>query len=59
MAADPGRALAAGLSLRPLEDTIADTWAWMQQAQPEPAPGWGMSADREAELLAEWSPTAS
>ncbi len=55
MAADPGRALAAGMTLRPLEETIADTWAWLQQAQPDPAPGWGMPTDQEAALLAEWS----
>lgn len=26
------RALAAGLVIRPLEDTMADTWAWLQEA---------------------------
>jgi 2'-hydroxyisoflavone reductase len=55
MAADPGRAIAAGMTVRPLEETIADTWAWLQQANPEPAPGWGTPTDQEAALLAEWS----
>jgi 2'-hydroxyisoflavone reductase len=55
MAADPTRALNSGLSPRPLTETIADTWDWMKQEQPSPAPGWGLSGDREAELLDLWS----
>jgi 2'-hydroxyisoflavone reductase len=57
------RALAAGLRLRPLEETIADTLAWARQAGPThpqvdaggrvrtPA---GLSVEREAELLHHW-----
>jgi nucleoside-diphosphate-sugar epimerase len=48
---------AAGLRWRPLADTVADTWAWMN-ALPQP---WhpsprtpGLAPDREAELLAAW-----
>lgn len=48
---------AAGLTWRPLADTVADTWAW-QRSVPE---GWepsamtpGLAPDREKELLAAW-----
>jgi hypothetical protein len=48
---------AAGLRWRPLAETVADTWAWMQ-AVPDgwhPAPrAPGLAPDREAELLAAW-----
>lgn len=51
-------AAAAGLSWRPLSETVADTWTW-QRTLPG---GWaanertpGLAADREAELLAAWS----
>jgi nucleoside-diphosphate-sugar epimerase len=54
MAADPTRALNTGLSPRPLTETVADTLAWMKDENPAPAPGWGLSAEREAELLALW-----
>jgi 2'-hydroxyisoflavone reductase len=47
----------AGLTWRPLRDTVADTWAW-QRAVPD---GWtpngltpGLAPDREAELLTAW-----
>ncbi len=56
LAADPTRAVAAGLSYRPLTQTISDTWDWIKDAQPELVAGWGISADREAELLAAWRP---
>jgi 2'-hydroxyisoflavone reductase len=32
MAGDTRRALAAGLRCRPVEQTVADTWAWVQEA---------------------------
>lgn len=54
LAADPGRSLAAGLSPRPLTQTVADTWSWIQQDQPPMVQGWGISADREHELLTRW-----
>lgn len=50
------KALAAGLVCRPVEETAADTWAWLQeiggippQRPDRPAPG--IDADREAALL--------
>jgi 2'-hydroxyisoflavone reductase len=55
LAADPTRALNTGLSPRPLIDTIADTWAWIRAEEPVPVPGWGLSVDREQELLTLWS----
>jgi nucleoside-diphosphate-sugar epimerase len=54
LAADPTKALAAGLSPRALTQTIADTWDWVTQKQPAPVPGWGITSEREAELLAAW-----
>lgn len=39
---DVGRALAAGLSVRPVAETVADTWAWLR-ALPGPPP---LRADR-------------
>jgi 2'-hydroxyisoflavone reductase len=48
------RALAAGLRLRPLADTVRDTLAW-DAARPADAPRRaGLAPDREAELLAAW-----
>ncbi|MEV4752311.1 hypothetical protein AB0K21_38650 [Streptosporangium sp. NPDC049248] len=35
--ADVGAALAEGLTTRPLRETLADTWAWLQ-AEGDPAP---------------------
>jgi 2'-hydroxyisoflavone reductase len=50
--ADPGAALAAGLTLRPLADTVRDTLA---TAEPQTEPPVGrLGAEREAELLREW-----
>jgi nucleoside-diphosphate-sugar epimerase len=46
MAHDPGPAVAAGLRLRPVGDTARDSLE---------APVHGISAEREAELLAAWS----
>lgn len=51
--ADVSRALAAGLTFRPLEETVRDTLAWAGTKD-----GWaddvGLRPDRERELLAEW-----
>ncbi len=58
MAADPARAVAAGLRTRPVEQTIADTWTWLQQAEPEPTPGWGSAPEDEARLLGAWQAAA-
>lgn len=50
LAADPSAALLAGLRLRPLHETVADTLAWALD-QPQPASP-GLPPEREAELLA-------
>ena len=52
MAADPAKAYAAGLSPRPLADTIRDTLAWTRTVEQPAEPG--LSPDREQELLAAW-----
>jgi 2'-hydroxyisoflavone reductase len=52
--ANASRAVAAGLTFRPLEDTVRATLA--EAALTDPA---GMKPEREAELLAEWSALAS
>lgn len=52
---DPSRALAAGLSVRPLEESIGDTWGWDRTRADAPLrDGIGVSLEREAELLAAW-----
>jgi 2'-hydroxyisoflavone reductase len=51
-AASPAAAMAAGLRLRPLADTIRDTLEWCNgQSQPTTA---GPPPEREAELLTTW-----
>jgi 2'-hydroxyisoflavone reductase len=52
--ADASRAVAAGLTFRPLEDTIRATLAEAMLTEEA-----GMKPDREAELLTEWSALAS
>lgn len=46
-------ALEAGLDLRPLPDSIADTLAWSLRQQGEPMKGAGLPEDDERALLAE------
>lgn len=62
LAADISRALGSGLSLRPLEDTVADTLAWVRERGPGgpplktagvTIPPAGLSRERELGLLAE------
>jgi 2'-hydroxyisoflavone reductase len=54
-AASPARAHAAGLTPRPLADTVAQTHA-AEQADPTPTPdGIGLTDDQEADLLARWT----
>lgn len=51
------RAEAAGLSCRPLWDTVADTWVWLSNNRPvahERSGDHGMAPAREAALLGEW-----
>jgi len=55
------RALAAGLTFRPLATTAAETLAWFR-AQPPARQAKlraGLSAEREAELLARWHAAAA
>jgi len=57
---DATRAEAAGLRCRPIAETVADVWAWLQGGGPEaegedwlsPHAATGMSAEREREVLA-------
>lgn len=56
-AADSSRALAAGLHIRPLRETVRDTLAWARVAEKRPgALKAGLSPEREAELLAAAGP---
>ncbi|WP_030691832.1 NAD-dependent epimerase/dehydratase family protein [Streptomyces globisporus] len=55
--ADVSRALASGLRCRAVEETVADTWAWLESLggvapQRPDRQGAGLSPEREAELLA-------
>ena len=53
------RAKQAGLSLRPVAETLRDTIAWAQQAEIETVRGAGLSAAEEQELLARFAASAS
>ncbi|MGW6706199.1 NAD-dependent epimerase/dehydratase family protein [Streptomyces sp. NPDC054956] len=53
---DVSKALAAGLKCRPVEETVADTWAWLQELggvapQRSDRPSKGISPEKEAALL--------
>ena len=48
------RAIETGLQPRPLEDTVRDTLAWIDESGAGPMEGWGITDEREAELLAAW-----
>jgi 2'-hydroxyisoflavone reductase len=49
------RAIAQGLTFRPITETVVDTLTWDQQRDPEPAERRaGMKPEREIELLALW-----
>jgi 2'-hydroxyisoflavone reductase len=52
MASDPTAAFTSGLTPRPVVETVADTLTWIQAEQPPEVEGWGVSAEREAQLLA-------
>jgi 2'-hydroxyisoflavone reductase len=49
--ADVSSARAAGLTFRPLEETVRDTLAWDEARDEPPAPGVGLAPERERELL--------
>jgi nucleoside-diphosphate-sugar epimerase len=65
--ADVSRALTAGLSFRPVEETVRDTLAWAQAVDETAAPlasgmaigEAGMEPERESELLADWNSVRS
>ncbi len=50
---DVSRALAAGMPVRPIEDTVRDTLAWVRDAGL--GGGSPLTREREATLLTEWS----
>ena len=52
-----GRALAAGLTFRPVAATVADTLAWLATRPAGYAWRAGLSAEREAGLLRDWHAT--
>ena len=54
---DVAPSLEAGLTIRPLAETVRDTNAWLD-ATPEAAVS-GISLDRERELLDAWGPAAN
>ena len=49
---DVSKAIAAGLKFRPLEETVRDTLAWAQTRPPDHEWRAGLTAEREAEVLA-------
>lgn len=56
---DVARALAWGLRTRPLRETVADAWTWVQQVDadgsaPPPRDDIGMDPAKEAAVLATW-----
>jgi 2'-hydroxyisoflavone reductase len=58
-AANVDRALAAGLSVRPVEETVRDTWEWLLAVDKRPAlredlPPVGLDPDRERAILGAW-----
>jgi 2'-hydroxyisoflavone reductase len=52
---DASRALAAGLEIRPIDDSFRDCWAWQTSGEDIPVKDdRGLSPERESELLAAW-----
>jgi 2'-hydroxyisoflavone reductase len=49
-----GKAVAAGLTFRPLAETVRDTLAWDRLRPAEAKRANGLSAEREAEILRAW-----
>ena len=48
---NPGKAIAAGLTFRPLSDTIRDTLSWYQTNHPNEPLKAGLNSDKERALL--------
>jgi nucleoside-diphosphate-sugar epimerase len=59
MAINIDKALGAGLTFRPLSETIKDTLDWYQENRADEAMKAGIDADREAALLRRWHETQS
>jgi 2'-hydroxyisoflavone reductase len=57
MFVDVDKAVAAGLSFRPLSETIGDTLTWYQTAHPEEEMKAGIPPDKEQTLLRKWRET--
>ncbi len=53
-AVDCRKAIGAGLTFRPLADTVRDTLAWDETRPPDAERGAGLRPEREAELLQRW-----
>jgi nucleoside-diphosphate-sugar epimerase len=56
--ADVARAASWGMRTRPLADTVADTWSWLQEGIELPTPPYGapgLDPARERELLDLWA----
>ncbi|HBN09494.1 MAG TPA: epimerase [Cyanobacteria bacterium UBA8530] len=53
MAVDCSRAIARGLTFRPLSRTVQDTLAWDQKRSPKGT--WLISSEKEAQLLSSWN----
>ncbi|MFL6026610.1 MAG: NAD-dependent epimerase/dehydratase family protein [Friedmanniella sp.] len=49
--ADTSRAADTGLRCRPVRETVADTWRWLQQSGMPPQRGHGLPAELERRLL--------
>ena len=54
LSVDAGPALAAGLTTRPLEDTVRDTLDWVRSGQAPPDPPAGLDRQKEQAVLDEW-----
>ncbi|WP_326642216.1 NAD-dependent epimerase/dehydratase family protein [Streptosporangium sp. NBC_01755] len=51
------KAIAAGLTCRPVAETVRDTWAWLGEVPPGERAfrGHGIDPEKEAGILAEWA----
>lgn len=54
LAGDNSLARSTGLSPRPLVETVSDTLAWLRGPGISPPDSWGLTSEREAELLQLW-----
>jgi 2'-hydroxyisoflavone reductase len=51
MSISPAKAIAEGLSFRPLSETIGDTLSWIRTNQPDEPLKAGLNSDKERALL--------